>query len=139
MVTRENSSTIAAELAVRIKTLRRTIRLSQPELAKRLGTRQSVVSRWEQGKHVPDDEFIERMAELSGLSVAQFRYGAEGEEKDGLMPRTAWGRRMTDHLQAAYDMARKLGQRDVAGALSILLEKCRREEEAARAARNRRN
>ncbi|HJN61386.1 MAG TPA: helix-turn-helix transcriptional regulator, partial [Alphaproteobacteria bacterium] len=62
MVTRDNSSTIAAELAVRIKTLRRTIRLSQTELAKRLGTRQSVVSRWEQGKHVPDDEFIERMA-----------------------------------------------------------------------------
>ena len=97
-----------------------------------------MVSRWEQGKHVPDDEFIERMAKLSGLSVAQFRYGAEQPEKGGLMPRTAWGRRITDYLEAAYQMAKKSSQRDVAGALSILLEKCRREEEAAKIARNRR-
>ena len=138
MATQQGSSDTAAELAARIKALRRTIRLSQAELAKRLGTRQSVVSRWEQGKHVPDDEFIERMAEMSGLTAAQFRYGADQPEKDGLMPRAAWGRRITDHLEAAWQMARKSGQRDVAGALAILLEKCRREEEAAREARNRR-
>ena len=54
------------------------------------------------------------------------------------MPRTAWGRRLTDHLEAALKMARKSDQRDVAGALSILLEKCLREEAAEREQLNRR-
>ena len=138
MTTQHSSSDVGAELAARIKALRRTIRLSQAELAKRLGTRQSVVSRWEQGKHVPDDEFIEQMAELSGLTIAQFRYGAEHSETGGLMPRAAWGRRLTDHLEAAWQMARRSGQRDVQGALAVLLEKCRRAEKAAETARNRR-
>jgi hypothetical protein len=88
-----------------------------------------VVSRWEKGKHVPEDVYIEKMAELSGLTVAQFRYGEAPSDKTGLMPRTAWGRRITDHLEAAHVMARKSGRREVAGALQILLEKCQRDEE----------
>lgn len=133
----ETGNDIAA-MAARIKALRRTTRLSQTQLAERLGTRQSVVSRWEKGKHIPDDVFIEKLAELSGLSTAQFRYGKDDGKSDGLMPRTAWGRRMTDHLEAALKMARKSDQRDVAGALSILLEKCLREEAAEREQLNRR-
>ena len=137
-MTLPQDANLAADLAARIKTLRRTIRLSQAELAKRLGTRQSVVSRWEQGKHLPEDAFIEKMAELSGLTVAQFRYGADTSGKAGLMPRTAWGRRLTDHLEAAHGMARKSGRREVAGALSILLEKCRSDEKAAAPQQDRR-
>ncbi len=127
----ETGSDIAA-MAARIRALRRTARLSQTQLAERLGTRQSVVSRWEKGKHIPDDIFIEQLASLSGLSAAQFRYGKDDGKTDGFMPRTAWGRRLTDHLAAALKMARKADQRDVAGTLSILLEKCLREEELER-------
>jgi len=133
------SSADIDELAARIKALRRTIRLSQAQLAKRLGTRQSVVSRWEQGKHVPDDAFIEKMAALSGLPIAQFRYGRESAGKSGQLPRAAWGRRLTDHLHAAWNLARKSGRRDVAGTLSILLEKCRREDNATPTERDRRS
>jgi len=125
-------------LAARIKVLRLTARLSQTQLAQRLGTRQSVVSRWEKGKHIPDDVFIEKLASLSGLSAAQFRYGKEDKQTGEVLPRTAWGRRLSDHLEAALKMARKSDQRDVAGTLSILLEKCLREEEVARKERNRR-
>lgn len=134
---RETGNELAA-LAARIKALRRTVRLSQTQLAQRLGTRQSVVSRWEKGKHIPDDIFIEKLAELSGLSAAQFRYGKE-DGGGGLIPRTAWGRRLTDHLTAALKMARNSDQRDVAGTLSILLEKCLREENAESPKRERRN
>ena len=134
------SSSEFAELAARIKALRRTLQLSQTQLAQRLGTRQSVVSRWEQGKHIPHDSFIAKLARLSGLPAARFRYGNEGEdtEMNELMPRAAWGRRITDHLEAGLKMARKSGQRDVAGALAILLERCQREEHAKRLERDRR-
>ena len=126
------------ELAARIKALRRTIRLSQTQLAQRLGTRQSVVSRWEQGKHIPDDSMIVKLAQLSGLSAARFRFGNEGKEGSELLPRAAWGRRISDHLQAGLKLARDSGQRDLAGVLAILFEKCQREEHAERLERDRR-
>ena len=58
----------------RIKTLRRRLRLTQRELADRLGTRQQTISEWEKGMYRP------RGASSTLLSIvaeqAKFKYEA---------------------------------------------------------------
>ena len=62
------------KLAGRIRGLRHSLGLSQAAFAGRVGVDQSNVSRWENGA-VPDDEHLERLAELAGSRLAEFRYG----------------------------------------------------------------
>ncbi len=64
----------AADLAARIRALRKLLGLSQASLARRVGVDQSNVSRWESGAP-PDDAHIVRLAELAGQHPAAFRYG----------------------------------------------------------------
>ncbi len=61
-------------LAARIRTLRKSLGLSQARFAARVGVDQSNVSRWENGA-LPDDAHIVRLAELAGQHPAAFRYG----------------------------------------------------------------
>ena len=61
-------------LATRIRTLRKSLGLSQARFAARAGVDQSNVSRWENGA-LPDDAHIVRLAELAGQHPAAFRYG----------------------------------------------------------------
>lgn len=42
---------------------------NQTELARRLGTHSSVVSRWVRGERVPDPESVDRLADVFGLRV----------------------------------------------------------------------
>ena len=62
------------KLAARIRSLRKSLELSQARFAARVGVDQSNVSRWENGA-LPDDAHILRMAELAGQHPAAFRYG----------------------------------------------------------------
>ena len=72
--TNENEMAQTADLAARIRALRKYLGLSQASLASRIGVDQSNVSRWENGAP-PDDAHIVRLAELAGQHPAAFRYG----------------------------------------------------------------
>lgn len=61
-------------LSERIRSLRKSLGLSQARFAAELGVDQSNVSRWENGA-CPDDRQLQRMANLAGTSLAAFRYG----------------------------------------------------------------
>ncbi len=64
----------ANDLAGRIRSLRKSLGLSQASFARRVGVDQSNVSRWERGAP-PDDAHIVRLAELASQHPAAFRYG----------------------------------------------------------------
>lgn len=53
-----------------IRSARRLAGLSQEELAKRVGTRQPVVSRWERGIDEPRLSTLERVADACGFRLA---------------------------------------------------------------------
>ena len=57
---------------VLIKEARLRAGFTQGELAKQLGTTQSVVARWESGDRSPSLETIERIAHACGLDVSIF-------------------------------------------------------------------
>ncbi len=72
--TAESELSQAADLATRIRALRKSLGLSQANFAGRVGVDQSNVSRWESGAP-PDDAHIVRLAGLAGQHPAAFRYG----------------------------------------------------------------
>ena len=76
----------AADLAARIRTLRKSLGLSQASFASRVGVDQSNVSRWESGAP-PDDAHIVRLAKLAGQHPAAFRYGRLPETDSEAPPR----------------------------------------------------
>jgi len=52
-----------------IKEARKRARLTQAELAARLGSHQSVVARWETGRNSPDFETVQRAVRAAGLEL----------------------------------------------------------------------
>lgn len=52
-----------------IKEARRRVGLTQLQLARRMGTGQSVIARWERGERSPTMETILRVAEICGLEL----------------------------------------------------------------------
>lgn len=70
-----HSNREAEGMAMRVKALRKSLGLSQSQVAEEIGVDQSNVSRWEHGA-MPEDTHIVRMAELAGVHPAEFRYGA---------------------------------------------------------------
>jgi DNA-binding XRE family transcriptional regulator len=65
----------SADLAMRIRALRKSLGLSQAGFAERIGVDQSNISRWENGA-MPEDAHILQMAELADAHPASFRYGS---------------------------------------------------------------
>ena len=57
-----------ADLATKIRNLRRELGLNQTELAERLKVTQASVSRWEKGS-VPDGPRLSQLADLAGVSI----------------------------------------------------------------------
>ncbi len=76
----------ATDLAARIRSLRKSLGLSQASFAGRVGVDQSNVSRWERGA-TPDDAHIVRLARLAGQHPAAFRYGRLPEADSEAPPR----------------------------------------------------
>ncbi len=83
--TAESELSQAAELAARIRALRKSLGLSQASFASRVGVDQSNVSRWESGAP-PDDAHIVRLAKLAGQHPAAFRYGRLPETDSEVAP-----------------------------------------------------
>lgn len=57
-------------LASRLREYRKALKLTQEELANKLGKRQSVVSSWELGTGIPDANQLPAIAKALGVSVA---------------------------------------------------------------------
>ena len=57
-------------LASRLREYRKAMSLTQEELAKKLGKRQSVVSSWELGTGIPDANQLPAIAKALGVSIA---------------------------------------------------------------------
>lgn len=53
----------------RLKELRETAKISQMELAQKLGVKQSTISTWERGRRDPDTDTVKKLAEIFGVSI----------------------------------------------------------------------
>jgi transcriptional regulator with XRE-family HTH domain len=69
----------AVSLGRQISKWRRAAGLTQEQLALRMGTKQSVISRVEAGRSLPSISFIERCAKATGQREFTLRFGNEGE------------------------------------------------------------
>ncbi len=54
--------------------------LNQPELAKKIGTSQANISRWERDEVIPNIEFCAKMAEFYGITIDEL-LGISGDAK----------------------------------------------------------
>ena len=67
-----------AALGDRIRQARKTLGLTQQEFAAQLEVTQPTVHRWEKGFYDPDEEALQRLAGMTKMSPAYFRYGENG-------------------------------------------------------------
>ena len=58
-----------------IKTLRESIKLTQAELAERIGVSSKTVSKWETGKGLPDISLLQPLAHALGVSLIELMNG----------------------------------------------------------------
>lgn len=65
----------------RIKLARKVAGISQEELAKKIGTRQSQVTRWETNKATPRIETLAKIAEVTGVPLSEIWYGNDNHEQ----------------------------------------------------------
>lgn len=69
------------ELGERILNLRKESGQSQENLAEQLGVSRQTISRWENGKSIPDAACIKKMAEIYGIPADQI-LGLDVEQTD---------------------------------------------------------
>ena len=127
---------MTTELAIRIRALRKIRRMTQAELARRLGVSQGILSRWETGRHEPPSDILAQLAGIAGLPVSEFHYGPHARSgDDAAVTRTGpvqistvlpgvRMKRVTDFIPLAIDAARSSGRRDIAAALSVIMSNC---------------
>lgn len=85
----------AITLGRRISSWRLAAGLTQQELAQRVGTKQSVISRVEAGRSMPSISFIERCAKATGQKELTLRF----DEKTANVTREERRRRLTRILK----------------------------------------
>ena len=64
------------ELAFAMAEARHRARLSQAEVARRIGTSQAMIARWEKGRSAPTTTSLRRFAQATGTAL-QIRLGEE--------------------------------------------------------------
>lgn len=69
-----------------LKAMRLSRNLTQEELAKKLGTTQQAVARWEKGQGLPRKSKLEKLAALFGVPISSF-YDVPGPEEVPAQPR----------------------------------------------------
>jgi transcriptional regulator with XRE-family HTH domain len=67
----------------RVRWARKRAGLSQERLAQTIGTTRQVVIRWEQDKHVPNEESRRRLAEATGQDAGFFAQDEDEDDADG--------------------------------------------------------
>lgn len=69
---------------------RKENKLTQEQLAEKLGVTNKAVSKWETGKCMPDLSLIQPLCEILGLTVAEFLNGEENSDKEEVMLHLLW-------------------------------------------------
>lgn len=126
-------------LAARIKAARISLGMTQAKFAAFLGVTQGLISRWERGLIEPRQDIIARLAEVASVSAGEFHYGksdksARRSSSQDDMTGVA-GKRLTDAIREAIRRAKAARDREVAAALTMILEKCEADRERFLAAR----
>ena len=70
-----------ADFATLLTQKRRELGLSQGELAKRLNVTRQAVSKWENGKGIPDISILTAISEVLGVSMDEMFTGKEPEKQ----------------------------------------------------------
>lgn len=78
-------------LSAELKRLRDRAEVSQTELARALGVRQSTVAMWENGKNNPGYETLLRLADFFGVTTDELRGSAEAPRRVPVLGRVAAG------------------------------------------------
>src|SRR5688572_19456467 len=90
----------------RLRPLRERAGLTQTELAKAVGVRQSNIATWERNAAVPDEAMVERLAVYLGVSVAEMLTGQTPNPFIPVKPRKVTIRltadNFADHLSTDY-------------------------------------
>jgi transcriptional regulator with XRE-family HTH domain len=73
-----------------VREARRRAGLKQTDLARRLGTIQSAVARWESGAVSPRVDTLERLVRACGLDVALLLVSAPQDDRDQIAERLGW-------------------------------------------------
>ena len=61
----------------KIEKFRREAKMTQAELAVRLGVQQSAISHWEKGDNLPETRNLLKMSEIFGCTMDELLKGAE--------------------------------------------------------------
>ena len=69
-----------------IKKIREENKLTQKELADRLGVTYQAVSKWENGKNVPDISIIKEMSKMFNIDIDEILDGEKKDKKKNLYP-----------------------------------------------------
>ena len=83
-----NETQKKTHLATQIRCYRKKLNLTQEDLGAKMGYTKQTISSWEQGKHVPGQEDILKLAEIFSISPNELLCGIVEKEKfrDGLEP-----------------------------------------------------
>ena len=95
----------AEDIGKCIARMRKMLRITQRELAKKMDTHQSMVARWEKGQIFPREDTVQRIAEIFGVSVDDLMSGKPGNhqpEDAGVEP----------ELEALWSEVHNLSQQD---------------------------
>jgi len=123
-------------LAARIKAARTSLGMTQAKFAAFLGVTQGLISRWERGLIEPRQDIIARLAEVSSVSAGDFHYGKAGGGSASEADMTGVvGKRLTDAIREAIRRAKAGRNREVATALTMILDKCEADRKRFLAAR----
>lgn len=91
-----------------LKTLRVEKRMTQEQLAERLGVNHRTVSRWETGRTMPDFALLIELGELYGVTVDEL---LDGERKGAPSPEEKTVEKIADYTeQEKQAMARRLNR-----------------------------
>lgn len=73
-----------------IATKRKEKKLTQEQLAEKLGLTNKAVSKWENGKYMPDVSIIQTLCELLGITVNELLNGEENSQSDEPVIHLLW-------------------------------------------------
>jgi len=74
-------------ISMNLKHLRKANRLTQEEIAEKIGVSRQAVAKWENGETVPDINNCIALADLYGVVLDDLVHHAESEEKVGIRPK----------------------------------------------------
>ena len=69
-----------------IKKIRQDNKLTQKELADKLGVTYQAVSKWENGKNVPDISIIKEMSKMFNVDIDEILDGEKKDKKKSIYP-----------------------------------------------------